>query len=179
MARLLIAFLASICLVSAVQAEDGKPASDLPAGWHPFIGLSLASKHFGADRDFQEFNPGISLGARHRVGWRRGEWGFEAGGFQNSYDNRSFYVGSWIDWPIARPSSSTEIRLGGFFAYAEYPELKDEADDIGVLTIGDFVPIISAQASLRIDERFALTARFGPGIEDSLLIVGLQAFYFF
>ena len=39
--------------------------------------------------------------------------------------------------------------------------------------------VLAAQASLRLDDRFALVARFGPGISDSDLILGFQAMYFF
>lgn len=51
--------------------------------------INLASKHFGADKELNEFNPGLGY-----------EWQFNhntwkmtagAGGYQNSYDNLSVY----------------------------------------------------------------------------------------
>ncbi len=179
MTRFLMALIALCALSAPAVAEDTEPGGSGSDGFRPFIGVSLASKHFDANRNFQEFNPGLTLGLRRPINWHDGEWGIEVGGFQNSYDERSLYAGTWVDWPVAAITRGAEIRLGGFFAYAEYPQLVDEADDIGVVTIGNFVPILSAQAALRIDDRFSLMARFGPGIEDSLLIVGVQALYLF
>ena len=178
MARVII-FIAALFgpLGAAVAAE--LEVNHLPDEWRPFVGVSIASKHVGADRDFQEFNPGISLGLSRQIGWRGGEWALEGGYFQNSYDEGSLYGGLWADWPVATFADRLEFRLGGFFGYAEYPQLVDEAEDFGALVIGDFVPLIAAQAALRIDDRFALLTRFGPGIEESDAIFTLQGMYFF
>ncbi|MEL7463041.1 MAG: hypothetical protein AAFN79_03185 [Pseudomonadota bacterium] len=177
MARVIVFLLALMAPFAASSAE--LEVEHLSGEWRPFVGVSIASKHVGADRDFQEFNPGVSLGLSRRIGWRRGEWGLEGGYFQNSYDEGSFYAGLWADWPVASIEDRLDVRLGGFFGYAEYPQLVDEAEDFGALVIGDFVPLVAAQASLRIDDRFSLLTRFGPGIEDSDVILSLQAFYFF
>lgn len=176
--------IAFACIVTCLSMRPafGTPVLDLdalPEDWRPYIGVSVGSKHFGAERDFQEFNPGALVGAQYPLGWQNGAWGIEAGIFQNSYDERSVYAGTWVDWPVVEFSERFEGRLGLFFAYAEYPQLKEEADDAGVLTIGNFVPILAAQASVRLDDQFSLVARFGPGISESDLIVGLQAWYLF
>ena len=172
---LIAAFGAAFWSVGATAAE--LDLSRLAEEWQPVAGVSIASKHVGAERDFQEFNPGVSLGARRDIGWRNGEWGVEVGVFQNSYDEGSFYAGLWADWPVVAVGEAAELRFGAFFAYAEYPQLVDEAKDFGAVTIGDFVPLLAAQASLRLDERFAFTMRFGPGVSDSDLILGLQMMY--
>lgn len=167
---------------AAGSPDDSRPTLDLTrlgAEWRPVVAVSVASAHIGAERDFQEFNPGGAIGFRSGLGWRRGEWGGEVGYFLNSYDEGSAYAGVWADWPVLALTDRLDLRLGAFFAYAEYPQLVDEAKDFGALTIGDFVPLLAAQASLRLDDRFALVARFGPGISDSDLILGFQAMYFF
>lgn len=177
MVRILVLFtvLLTPFSVQAIELE----LDHLAESWSPVIGVSIASKHIGADEDFQEFNPGVSIGARRDIGWRGGEWGLEAGVFQNSYDERSFYAGAWADWPIADLTERTQLRFGGFFAYAEYPQLVDEAEDFGAFVIGDFIPLVAAQAAVRFDDHFALVTRFGPGIEDSDVILSLQAMYLF
>lgn len=184
LAALGVALIASAFATQAAAgpADDRRPTLDLSrlgAEWRPVVAVSVASAHVGAERDFQEFNPGGAIGFRSGLGWRRGEWGGEVGYFLNSYDEGAAYAGVWADWPALALSDGIELRLGAFFGYAEYPQLVDEAKDFGALTIGDFVPLLAAQASLRLDERFALVARFGPGISDSDLILGFQAMYLF
>lgn len=168
------------CLVASpddAAAQDGEYS--LLTGWRPVVGVSVASKHFGAEQEFEEFNPGVSIGLAREMFWLGGEWGVEAGVFRNSYDERAFYAGAWADWAIVGSPETAEFRLGAFFAVAEYDQLVDNAQDAGVPTVGDFVPLVSGQASIRIQDRYALVARFGPGIDDSDFIVGFQAMYFF
>lgn len=175
--------LAALAAPHAARAEEpkGEAASEysLLTGWRPVAGVSIASRHFGAERDFEEFNPGVSFGIARDMFWLGGEWGLEGGLFRNSYGERAFYAGAWADWAILGAPEAAEFRLGAFFAFAEYDQLVDEAKDAGAPTFGDFVPLVAAQASVRYLDRYALVARFGPGIDDSDVIVGLQAMYFF
>ena len=169
-------FVFCLCLSPPASAEE---AWD---GWRPFVGASFASQHFGADREFNETNPGLILGfirpstrfARFGV-----EYGVEAGIYENSFADRTVYGAIWFDAPVAgRPQAPFgELRLGLAAGYAEYDELVDEADSLGVLTIGDFVPFIAAQAAWRLTERAELRTRFGPGGAGTDFVMGFQVFY--
>ena len=84
------AILFFLLFVSKAGAAAELDLSRLSDEWRPVAGVSIASEHVGAERDFEEFNPGVSLGARTGLPWRGGEWGVEAGVFRNSYNERSY-----------------------------------------------------------------------------------------
>lgn len=155
------------------QGEEGEAAEPEPE-WRFFASASIASHHVGAEQDFEEFNPGITFGAA-RARWG-GAWetGAEIGVFRNSYGDTSPYGGVYVDRRVLDLSEDVNLRLGLFAGYADYPQLVDEAEDNGALVVGDFVPIISGQASLRVADALEFRTRFGPGLEDAEAIFAFQ-----
>lgn len=68
-----------------------------PAMAGTIIGLHLGTKHFSADKQWNDFNPGAYAKLSN---------GFTAGVFKNSESNTSYYVGATISKPV---STSLEV----------------------------------------------------------------------
>ncbi|MGB0504870.1 MAG: hypothetical protein ACPGGK_01630 [Pikeienuella sp.] len=178
---LVTAILASVMMI-APQSGSSQEAVKEPylSGWTPMIGASIASQHFGAQRDFNETNPGVLIGFARQSTITSAEFGVEGGVFRNSFDDTSAIIGGWYEWPIAgEPDGALgQLRLGFAFGYAEYPELVDRADAFQALTIGDFVPFVTPQATWRITESFEVRSKFGPIFDgDADFVAGFQVFY--
>lgn len=100
--------------------------------------VSLASYHINATRDFNESNFGLGLG----VSWGGDifRYGLEAGFFENSYHHQSTYVSSNWNWKVA-DFEHVNILIGGYGAFAGYPNLTGYADKYGIPRIGDHIMI--------------------------------------
>ncbi|MGB0412348.1 MAG: hypothetical protein ACPGFA_12215 [Pikeienuella sp.] len=148
--------------------------------WTPMVGLSVASQHFGAERDFNETNPGLLIGAARPSHYFNAEFGVEGGVFKNSFDDTSYTIGGWYEWPLLGEPDATlgQLRLGFAFGYAKYPELVERADAVRALTIGNFVPYLTPQATWRITESVEIRSKFGPIFNgDADFVAGFQVFF--
>lgn len=94
------------------------------------VSFLLGSHHVNAQRDFQEFNPGVFLT------WERG-LSYSAGAYYNSYKGVSPIVAVGYDVQVAR-----DFDVGAFFAVAVYPGDGDEFK----VSAGDVVPLVGLQA---------------------------------
>ena len=139
-----------------------------------FVTLPHASLHVNPDRDFNEFNPGIGVGSE--APFRRSDYvfGLEAGRFRNSLEEGTSYAAAYVERKFA-PVRSTSIGLGAFFAYAEYPNEVQRAEDNGFITFGDFVPVAGLQATVPTIGSHEFRVRLTPGLEDADALLTLQS----
>lgn len=157
-------------LAAALAAPAAKAGE--PGRWTPFAAVSIASLHV-SDQEFEEFNPGLGLGADYAIagGW---EAGGEAGVFRNSFGERSVYGLGHVTAEILRLGEKTELRAGLFAGLAEYSHLADEAEAAGLPAFGDIIPLGGAMIQLRHAERWEARARIAPLPGDGVAI-GFQA----
>ncbi|MGB0410781.1 MAG: hypothetical protein ACPGFA_04265, partial [Pikeienuella sp.] len=64
------------------------------------IGVSLVTEHVGAERDFNETNPGAFVNIWRPWRYAGGDVGFEGGVFENSFSDTSATVNGWLEWPV-------------------------------------------------------------------------------
>ena len=120
------------------------------------VSVLLGSEHFGATRDFQEFNPGVFLT------WEQQTIDYTIGAFYNSYEGVSALAAVGYDFEIA-----PEFEIGAFLGLAHYPGEGDQFD----VSVGDVVPIGGLQARYR--NVFAQFIPADGASVDSLLTFGL------
>ncbi len=97
------------------------------------LSILLGSHHIGANRDFEEFNPGIALT------WDRG-LDYSISAYRNSYGKLS------VAGTVAYPFYETEtIGFSAFAGIANYPE--DGRRIAGIA--GDLVPLVGLRARYR------------------------------
>lgn len=165
---------AAICLAACAA----QPAlAEQRGGWTPFVVLTIGSHHI-SDEDFEEFNPGVGLGADFAFDGGGWEAGAEAGVFRNSFAARSIYALGHVTAELARLTSKTELRAGLFAGLAEYANLVDEAEEAGLPTFGDVIPLGGALVQLRHAERWEARARIAPLPGDGV-VIGFQAAFRF
>ena len=131
------------------------PTSALAAG-PDRLSVLLGSKHFGATRDFQEFNPGLFLT------WEQQVFDYSVGAYYNSYEDMSVLGAISYNYEIA-----PEFEIGAFAGVALYP---GEGDQFSV-SAGDVVPLGGVQARYR--NVFAQWIPADGASVDSLLTFGL------
>jgi hypothetical protein len=180
--KLILAAILATVVMTAPQSGFTQEATYNPylTGWTPMIGVSVASQHFGAKRDFKETNPGVLFGFARQSSITKAEFGVEGGVFRNSFNDTSAIIGGWYEWPIAGEPDGIlgQLRLGFAFGYADYPELVDRAKAFKSFTIGDFVPYLTPQATWRITESLEVRSKFGPIFDgDADFVAGFQVFY--
>lgn len=180
--KLSLAAIVTSAVMLAPQTGETQEAvkNSFLTGWTPMIGVSVASQHFGAKRDFTETNPGVLFGFARPSRFLGAEFGVEGGVFRNSFDDTSAIIGGWYEWPIAGEPDGVlgQLRLGFAFGYADYPELVDRADAFEALTIGDFVPFLTPQATWRVTESLEVRSKFGPIFDgDADFVAGFQVHY--
>jgi len=161
------ALLASLAAAPAGAEEAGR--------WTPYAAVAIASLH-ASDQEFEAFNPGLGLGADYAFeggGW---EAGVEGGVYRNSFGKRSIYGLGHVTARVLRFGEATELRAGLFAGLAEYENLVDEAESVGLPTFGDVVPVGGALIQFRHAERWELRARAAPLPGDGVA-VGFQAAY--
>lgn len=94
------------------------------------IGILLGSHHFGADSDFEEFNPGVLLTWERDLDWT-------LGAYRNSYGRTSAVAAVGRNFPFYR-----QVEVGVFGGVAWYPDDGREQ----AVHLGDVVPIGGLQA---------------------------------
>lgn len=160
-------------------ADNPAPKLDLSAfDAEVKVGVSLVTEHVGAKRDFNETNPGAFVNVWRSWARVSGDVGFEAGLFENSFSDLSATVNGWMEWPVlGSPDAALgQLNFGAALGVARYPNLVDEARDIGLPTVASFVPFVAAQATWLATEHLELRARATPIGGDADFVVGLQAF---
>lgn len=142
------------------------------------IGVSLVTEHVGAERDFNETNPGAFVNFWRPSVVLAADVGVEAGLFENSFSDLSATTNGWVEWPVLGDPDATlgQLSIGGALGVARYPNLVDEAEDLGLPTIGSFVPFVAAQATWLATDRLEFRARATPIGGDADFVVGLQMF---
>lgn len=184
MKRSFLALLAAVLAapLPAFAAEPISPSLDLaglPETWSPFLGVSAAAETVETHREARRVVGGDAVGLMRGPIAGNGRWGLEGGYLRTSDDEKALYLGATAEWRVVEFGRGAEGRLGVFVAYAEYPRLVDAADDLGVMTLGDFVPLVAAQASVRVGDNLSLVSRAGPAMEDGRIVVGFEAVYVF
>ncbi|MEO9652866.1 MAG: hypothetical protein ABJ360_26375 [Roseobacter sp.] len=117
--------------LTTIGAALATAFSAIPASANPDrISVLLGTSHINAQRDFQEFNPGIFFT------WER-QLNYSVGLFYNSYEEISPLVSVGYDYEIA-----SDFDIGAFLAVAVYPGDGDEFSH----SIGDVVPLVGLQA---------------------------------
>jgi len=125
------------------------------------IGANLASIHVAPQQEFNQFNPGAFISATFRAG-KKFEYGLQAGGYLNSYNERTLYVSSFANWRVAS-IGNVDIRVGGFLGLFEYPNIAERAQDIGWPTVGDYVLAFGPSLKLRLENGVDFTIGYLPG----------------
>lgn len=169
--------VAGLSLMATAAAGAEKPILDL-SQVEVKVGVSLATEHVGAERDFNETNPGAFVNLwRPNLAWSA-DMGVEAGIFENSFSDLSATINGWAEWPVlGGPEASLgQLSVGGALGIARYPNLVDEAQDLGLPTYRNFVPFVAAQMTWLATNRLEFRARATPIGGDADFVVGLQMF---
>ena len=124
------------------------------------IGANLGSIHIAPQREFNNFNPGLFISATFRAD-QRFQYGFQAGGYYNSFNERTMYALSFADWHVA-DLGNTEMRMGGFAGFFEYADLSAKARSWGWPTLGDYVLAIGPSMKLRLQNGVDFSFGFLP-----------------
>lgn len=133
------------------------------------------SEHINADKDFNEFNPGIGIGSEAPLRRTNYAVGVEAGHYRNSVDRPTTYALAYVERKFSPLRQPETIGLGAFFAYAEYPDEVERAQDRGFVTIGDFVPVVGLQATVPTVGPHEFRFRLSPGPARADAILTLQS----
>ena len=120
------------------------------------LSVLLGSKHIGATRDFQEFNPGVFLT------WEQKTFDYSIGTFYNSYADVSVMAAIGYNIEVA-----PEFEIGAFAGLAYYP---GDGDQFSV-SLGDVVPLGGLQA--RYHNAFVQLIPADGATVDSVLTFGL------
>lgn len=130
-----LACLAFLVLTAPAAAQDR------------YVGVFVGSQHIGSD-EFNNFNPGLTLGRRRPIGNGTVEAHVEGGVFYNSYEEVSPIVVVGLSTGVAQIGPG-QLRLGASIGTAYYKELSETLDD-DVPTLGPFVPIGAVTAAYRV-----------------------------
>ena len=120
------------------------------------VSLLVGTEHFGATREFNEFNPGVFLT------WEGRALEYSVGAFYNSYEDISVMGAVGYDFEIM-----PEFEVGLFAGLALYPSEGDQFSH----SIGDVVPLAGIQTRYR--NVFAQLIPADGGSVDSILTFGL------
>lgn len=142
---------------------------------HNYAVLTHASTHINPTRGFNEVNPGLGLGSEAPIKGAPYVVGVEAGRFLNSLDEQSSYAGAYVERDVLSQSAPGRLKLGAFFAYAEYPSEVQKARDRGFVVLGDFIPIAGLQATIPTIGPHEFRVRVTPGLTQADGIVTLQS----
>lgn len=140
----------------------------------PHVAFNLGSKHVGAARHFDEFNPGIGIGFTLPVDARGSEVGAEMGQYHNSVGGNSVYGTGSLDTPVTDLGARAQLRLGAFAGLAHYANARTKFSGGGVPMIGDWVVVGGAQATIRIDDTYDIRARVLPAGSAARALFTLQ-----
>ncbi len=144
----------------AVAVAISLPATTITAETQWRVGANLASIHVAPKQEFNQFNPGAFVSITYGAG-KRFEYGLQAGGYLNSYNERTLYVSSFANWRVAS-LGSVDIRAGGFLGFFEYPIIAGRAQDFGWPTIGDYILALGPSLKLRLENGVDFTIGYLP-----------------
>jgi len=138
------------------------------------LGFNLASLHVASTAEFNEFNPGMNISVT--FGDQRAfQYGFQVGGYLNSYNNRTFYGLAFANWRILR-MDNVELRAGGFVGMFEYPNLIEEVQAAGWVSAGDMVLAFGPTLTMRMNNGTDIIVGYLPAYgKDMQGIFTLQA----
>ena len=140
--------------------------------------LNIGSRHVGTSYEFEEFNPGLAVGAFAPVFGGSAEVASEVGFYRNSLGRTSIYATGSIDTQVLG-NDRTQLRLGAFAGLANYPDDARKFADSGVPTLGSVVLIGGAQATMRFDDRLDFRVRALPaGNVADVILTGQIAIRF-
>lgn len=161
--------LGAICVSLGVTFGSSAQALDLSKA-RPHLTFNLASYHLNADQDFNEINPGLGIGLTFADGPLGGELGVEVGQYRNSLNSNSYYVTGSLDWEVAQVSDTVAVRLGGFGGMSHYPGDANKFKNRGVPTVGNWVLVAGAQATVRVNDIYDVRLRVLPAgkVADAL-----------
>jgi len=136
----------------------------------PYLVVNLASYHLNASQNFNEINPGIGIGVTLPDQMMGGELGLEIGQYRNSLDSGSYYATGSYDWQVADFGGDVALRMGAFAGASHYPGDAAKFKNRGVPTIGNWVIVGGAQATVRIDDTYDVRLRVLPAgkVADAL-----------
>ncbi len=162
---------------AAADSTYVMPEGPLSSYRQNYIGLFIASQHFGND-ELNNLTPGLTLGRR----WQKNDSGLElfveGGIFYNSYDEVSPLVVAGISTRLFAIAGG-ELRIGASAGTAYYDELSESLEDeYGIPNLGGFIPIVSLTTSWRkenIEYRLTLV----PPDTDTTAIVNASITFAF
>ncbi len=162
-------FLGAVALSLGLGFVGSASAFELSAA-RPHLTFNLASYHHNATEDFNEVNPGIGIGVTFEDKRFGGELGFEAGQYKNSLNSNSYYLTTSYDWEVADLGNDVKVRLGGFTGASHYPGDANKFKDRGVPTLGNWVLVAGAQATVRVNDTYDVRLRVLPAgdVADAL-----------
>jgi hypothetical protein len=170
--------IALMCLSApAAAVGEDRPILDL-SQLEVKVGVSLVTEHVGAERNFNETNPSAFLNIWRSEVFFSADMGVEAGLFENSFSDLSATINGWAEWPVLGGPEAVlgQLNIGAALGVARYPNLVDEAQDLNLPTLGNFVPFVAGQVTWLAPESLEFRARATPIGGDADFVVGLQAF---
>ncbi|MCF6271644.1 MAG: hypothetical protein L3J37_00425 [Rhodobacteraceae bacterium] len=124
------------------------------------LGVNIGSYHIESTGEFKEFNPGafisVTYGDENRL-----QYGFQFGGYSNSYGNRTTYALGFVNYRIKKYEGA-ELLIGGFSGLFEYANLVSYAESAGIPTVGDMVYIAGPTLTYRLENGIDLTLGYIP-----------------
>lgn len=140
--------------------------------------VTHTAKHINATKSFNENNPGIGIGSEAPIVMSRWSVGVEAGRFRNSNDDMSSYAAGYAEYALNRKDPRA-IRAGAFYGLAEYPAEAAKNRANNKFAVGDFIPIIGLQTTVRTIGPHEFRMRLTPGLSRADAIVTLQSNFVF
>jgi len=160
---LVLTFSVSFCSRGIAQTID------------KYLVLNVASHHVNSSLDFNEQNFGLSYSIGHRpIEQSSWENSLEFGFYKNSFSEISSYALVKGDFAIGKSIFGSEMRLGAFAGFFEYPSATDYARSHGIPTIGEFVLVPGLSATLRSELGVDLRLNVAPGAKQADAIVSVQ-----
>lgn len=131
-----------------------------PAETQLRLGISLGSYHIGSTEEFNEFNPGANISITFKTE-NRLQYGFQFGGYSNSYSERTLYGLAFVNYRIKKYEEA-ELFIGGFSGLFEYPNLIEQARSTGIPTLGNMVYIAGPSLTYQLENGVDLTLAYIP-----------------
>lgn len=146
-----------------------------PDRLRPTLMLTVSSWHINATHDFNETNPGFSLGAVYALGKGKTEIGAEVGHYRNSFRDSSDFAHVTLTREVFRPTRNLAIRAGLVAGFATYRHTRQVFARNGAPTTGNCVWFAGVLASARIEDRYEFRSRLIPAGGE---VDGLATFEF-
>ena len=133
-----------------------------PDRLRPTLMFTVSSWHINATHDFNETNPGFSLGAVYALGPGTTEIGAEVGHYRNSFRDKSNYAHVTLTREMFRPAPRLAVRAGVVGGFATYRHVQEMFASQGVPTTGNCVWFAGVLVSARIEDRYEFRSRLIP-----------------